>query len=173
MQKLLIMKKRIILSVTCIVVAVIYVDAQQPGTKATSPANSIESLVAAVPPPPVPPIPPAPPPPPSLDELEPPAPPLPPVPPVMAIADQENFISLDSGPEIINSNGYEISVRNLNGISTVILKKDGKSQKIKLSTWNANKRYYGKKYGQLPPPPPSLPVIEEAGSTPPDIKKDN
>lgn len=32
----------------------------------------------------------------------------------------------------------------------VFLEKDDVKQKIKLSTWNANRKFYEKKYGQLP-----------------------
>ena len=55
----------------------------------------------------------------------------------------------------------------------VFIKKDGKTQKIKLTTWNANRKYHEKKYGQLPPPPSTPPVIEEVEFTPPVIKQNN
>jgi len=62
---------------------------------------------------------------------------------------------------------------DIKGTETVFIQKDGKTQRIKLSTWNANRKYYEKKYGQLPPPPPPPPVVEEVEFTPPVIKKDN
>ncbi len=160
------MKKRIIISVTCIVVAVIYVDAQNKSTAVNPPATSMENFVA---PPPVPPLPPVPPAPPSTDGIDLPLPPAPPVPPAPPT---EEITTVYSGVEIINCNGYEISVRSINGKGMVVVKKDGKTQNIKLSTWNANRKYYEKKYGQLPPPPPA-PVIEEVEFTAPVIKKDN
>ena len=168
MRKLSFMKKRIIISVTCIAVAVIYVDAQNKSATVNPPATSMERFIVAAPPPP--PAPPLPPTPPSIDGTDltlPPAPPVPPVPPT------EEIITVYSSAEIINSNGYEISVRVINGKEMVIVKKDGKTQKIKLTTWNANRKYYEKKYGQLPPPPPPAPLIEEVEFTPPVIKKDD
>ncbi len=170
MLKLLIMKKRIIIGVTCMAVAVIYVDAQNKSTIISASPTVTESYITPPPPPP-PPIPPLPPLPSLMDEIEPPLPPLPPDPPsaVIMIADPEI-----NGPEIINNNGNEISIHTLNGKTMIIVKKDGKTQKIKLTTWNANRKYYEKKYGQLPPPPPppQVPVIEEVEFTPPVIKKD-
>jgi len=126
-------------------------------TLSTNEQVTIESY-AVVPPPP-PPVPPAPP-----------EPPMPPVP-----ADGMESTSSFSSVEIINSNGYDISVKNLKGTPTVILKKDGTTTRIKLSTWNANRKYYEKKYGQLPPPPPPppAPVVEEVQFIPPVIKSDN
>ena len=168
------MKKRIIISVTCIAVAVIYVDAQNKSTTANSPVTATESFVAAAPPPPpVPPLPPVPPAPPSTDGIDLPLPPEPPAPPVPLAPPTEEITTVYSGVEIISSNGYEISVSSINGKAMVTVKKDGKTQKIKLSTWNANRKYYEKKYGQLPSPPPPVPVIEEVEFTPPVIKKDN
>ena len=162
------MKKRIIISVTCIAVAVICVEAQNKSTTVNPPATSMESFVAPPPPPPVPPVPPAPP----TDGIDLPLPPAPPAPPVPPAPPTEEITAVYYAVEIINGNGYEISVRSINGKGMVIVKKDGKTQKIKLSTWNANRKYYEKKYGQLPPPPPA-PVIEEVKFTPPVIKKDD
>ena len=160
MQKSLFMKKRIIICVTCIAVAGTSIDAQYKNPTITT----AESLVA----PPPPPAPPVPPPPPPMDAIDIPLPPEPPAPPSeeFAVVHPEQVM-----PEIINSNGYEISVRTIKGTKMVIVKKDGKAQRIKLSTWNADRKYYEKKYGQLPPPPP--PMIEETIFTPPVIKKDN
>lgn len=45
----------------------------------------------------------------------------------------------------------------------VYVEKDGVTRKIKLSTWNASRKFYEKKYGQLPPPPPPPPAKEMAG----------
>ena len=157
------MKKRIIICVTCIAVAGIYAEAQNKSSAVTA----TESLIAPPPPPPAPPVPPP------TDGIDlPPVPPIPPIPPVPAVNDLAYDSPESVGPEIINNNGYEISVRNINGKAMVIVKKDGKKQKIKLTTWNADRKYYEKKYGQLPPPPPA-PVFEEIEFTPPVIKKDN
>lgn len=174
MSKRTFMKKRIIISVTCIAVAVIYVDAQNKSAIVPVTATTIESIVAAPPPqPPVPPLPPAideaelpippvPPLPPAIDEAELPIPPVPPVP--FISTDEPGVVNTETtGPEIINSNGNEISIRTIKGKTMVVVMKDGKIQKIKLTTWNANRKYYEKKYGQLPPPPPPpppAPVVE-------------
>lgn len=173
MLKLLIMKKRIIIGVTCMAVAVIYVDAQNKSTIISTRPTVTESYVTPAPPPPPPPAPPIPPVPPSssMDEIEFSLPPVPPVPPTTVLTIDDGEIN---GPEIINNNGNEISIRTINGKTMVVVKKDGKTQNIKLSTWNANRKYYEKKYGQLPPPPPPPePVIEEVEFITPVIKKDN
>ena len=96
----------------------------------------------APPPPPAPPI---------ENLIEPPPPPPPPAPPVPPPPPPEP-------PVIVNSNGYDISVQKINGNGMIFLEKDGVKQKIKLSTWNANRKFYEKKYGQLPPPPPPPPL---------------
>lgn len=163
------MKKRIIICVTCIAVAGIYVaDGQNKNT-----ITATENHIVPPPPPPPPPFPPAPP----VDGIDipaPPAPPMPPLPPVPAV-EKENGNSYQESvtTEIINNNGNEITIVTIKGTKMVVIKKDGKTQRIKLSTWNANRKYYEKKYGQLPPPPPPPPVVEEVEFTPPVIKKDN
>lgn len=101
---------------------------QLPPTPPDAPQAPVEHLLTAPPPPPLPPIPP---------------PPLPP--------DPIAFVS----PVIVNNNGYDISVEKIKGTGMIFLEKDGVKQKIKLSTWNANRKFYEKKYGQLPPPPPA------------------
>lgn len=169
MPKRSFMKKRIIISVSFIAVSVLHADAQNKSNIVSAQPSAIESFVSPPPPPPpppAPPIPPVPPSPSSMDEIEFPLPPIPTVPPTAVITIDDAEIN---GPEIINNNGNEISVRTIKGKTMVMVKKDEKIQKIKLSTWNANRKYYEKKYGQLPPPP----VIEEAEFTPPVIKKDN
>jgi hypothetical protein len=57
----------------------------------------------------------------------------------------------------------------------VWIRHEDKTTKIELSTWNANRKYYEKKYGMLPPPPRPAPAAnpEEVHFTPPTIKKDN
>ena len=154
------MKKTIFVCAACISIVVVN-------------AQDNRSSVAP-PPPPQPPIamiaPPPPPPPPVMEDAElsaPPAPPIPPTPPVPPAG------SKFSTTTIINDHGNEISVMDIKGTETVFIQKDGKTQRIKLSTWNANRKYYEKKYGQLPPPPPPPPVVEEVEFTPPVIKKDN
>ena len=157
------MKKTIFVCAACISIVVVY-------------AQDNRSSIAAPPAPPQPPMamiappPPPPPPPPVMEEAElaaPPAPPLPPMPPVPPSKSKfSTFV-------IINDHGNEISVRKIKGVEMVFIKKDGKTQKIKLTTWNANRKYYEKKYGQLPPPPPAPPVVEEVEFTPPVIKQNN
>jgi len=102
---------------------------------------------------------PPPPPPPPFAMVAPPPPPPPP-PPVPPVAPGESVETVHSTNTIINELGNEISVHTVKGIHTVFITKNGKTQKIKLSTWNANRKYYEKKYGQLPPPPPPPPAVE-------------
>jgi len=95
-------------------------------------------------------VPPPPPlPPPALAELPPP-PPAPPEAPV----EEATFIP----PAIVNEQGYSLSVHNNNGNTMIYAKKKGVTEKISLEKWNANKAYYEKKYGELPPPPPPPPA---------------
>jgi hypothetical protein len=145
--------KRIIICITCIAVTGIYVNAQNKHTTPTSPtATKSLAVIPPPPPPPAPPVPPIPPVPPT--DLNLPVPPLPPVPPVPPVPSEENIAIVCTGTfasEIINGNGYEISVCNIKAREMVIIKKDGKTRKIKLCTWNADRKYYEKKYGQLPP----------------------
>ncbi len=115
--------------------------------------NGQSKKIAPPPPPPVmdivvPPPPPPPPPPPAA--------PLPPPPPIPL----KEFTSgnVDTHIEIVNSNGSEMQISKIKGISTVVVSKDGRTQRIRLSTWNANRKFYEKKYGQLPPPPPAPPI---------------
>lgn len=163
------MKKRIIICVACIAVVGLSVHAQSDKTRQS---KQSDHFIAPPPPPPVPPVPPLPP---VIDENElpapPPPPPLPPVPPVPPVPEIENEIATPefSSVEIINSNGYEVSVRIQKGKEMVIIKKDGKEQQIKLSTWNANRKFYEKKFGLLPPPPP--PIKREMSLTAPMIVK--
>jgi hypothetical protein len=85
---------------------------------------------------------------------------MPPAPPT-APPEPVDFIS----PVIVNNNGYDVSVQIVNGNGMIYLEKDGIKQKVKLSTWNANRKFYEKKYGQLPPPPPPpIPGKEEESS---------
>lgn len=92
----------------------------------------------------------------------PPPPPLPPVPPIPPVPPAPPELPEISRTEIINSNGYEISIQMLHGKETVVARKNGKTLYIKLSTWKADPKYYEKKYGQLPTPPPipQIPPVE-------------
>lgn len=141
------MKKKILLGAACFSMLSLY--AQDNRSNQVAPPPPPEPPVAVVAPPP------------------PPEPPVPPLPPAFSASNDEISTT------IINDNGSEIVVRNIKGVPTVIVKKDGKTFKVKLSTWNANPKYYEKKYGKLPPPPPPPPPVEEAQFTPPVIKSDN
>ena len=146
------MKRKILVCAACFTIAGIYANAQTKSTIAAPPPPAPPLVVLAPPPPlPPPPPPPAPPPPPL-------APSMPPAPPYGNL----------KGIAIINSNGYDICIRHIKGTDFVFAKKDGKTQKIKLSTWNTSRKYYEKKYGHLPPPPPP----EELRFTPPAIIQD-
>ncbi len=140
------MKRKILVCAVCFTIAGIYANAQ---TKST----------IGAPPPPAPPL---------VVLAPPPAPPLPPPPPAPSIPPAPPYGNL-KGIEIINSNGYDICIRHIKGTDFVFAKKDTKTQKIKLSTWNTSRKYYEKKYGHLPPPPPPP---EELMFTPPAIIQD-
>ena len=151
------MKRKILVCAACFTIAGIYANAQTKSTIAAPPPPAPPLVVLAPPPPPPPPIPP---PAPTLDPIAPPAPPLPPITTLPPHGRK--------GIAIINSNGYDISIRSIKGTAMVFAKKDAKTQKIKLSTWNTSRKYYEKKYGHLPPPPPP----EELRFTPPAIIQD-
>ena len=128
------MQKKLLLYVVCFTLTGVAVHAQNKEQDFTSlPAPAVPPLVAADIPPP--PLPPV--------------PPLPPLPPEREVA--------------VNSNGYDISVTMSKGSEVVIVEREGVTQRIKLSTWNAHRKYYEKKYGKLPPPPappvPPAPAI--------------
>lgn len=143
------MKKQFIICVACITVVAINARAQKVED------NNLKSTHKCLVPPPSPPAPPEPPTAPDLAQMPlPVAPPMPPVPlvPPLPADDDLLFPCTESFAEIINSNGYEVSIEKLKGSRFVVLNKDGKTQHIKLSTWNANRKFHEKKYGHLPPP---------------------
>ena len=117
-------------------------------------AQNKKQYPAPPPPPPAPPIE-------NLAVVPPPPPPVPPAPPA---------VPAEPSPVIINSNGYDISIQKVNGDGMIFLEKDGVKQKIRLSTWNANRKFYEKKYGQLPPPPPAPPIPPTAPAMIPDTQ---
>lgn len=164
------MKKIIVLGAACIAIAGIYAQTKQEGkAKGTAISSSSKDFpVPPPPPPPPPPLPPAPPPPPSEIPPVPPLPPVPPVPPVM-----ESNGSDYNYAEIINGNGFEISISKRKGVETITVKKDGNIQHIKMSTWQANRKFYEKKYGQLPPPPPPELKIKEIDEIPAATPNEN
>ena len=96
--------------------------------------------------------PPPPPPPPALAQA-PDAPPPPPPPPPPTV-EEAKF----TPPVIVNSQGYALSVHRNNGNNMVYATKNGVTEKISLSKWNANRSFYESKYGELPPPPPPPPA---------------
>ena len=158
------MKKIIILG-ACIAIGSIQQSEAQHKNKVAPPPPPMAYM--APPPPPAPPVPP-PPPVPEAPPLPPPPPPVPTMPGV-----NNRYYSSENYIEIVNNNGYEISVRKIKGVKTVFVQKDGKTQRIKLSTWNSNRKFYEKKYGQLPPPPPPLPQAEAVIIQTPLIQKEN
>lgn len=97
--------------------------------------------------------PPPPPPPPALAQA-PDAPPPPPPPPPPPTIEEAKF----TPPVIVNNQGYSLSVHRDNGNNMVYATKNGVTEKISLSKWNANKSFYESKYGELPPPPPPPPA---------------
>jgi hypothetical protein len=120
--------------------------------------------IPAPPVPPVPPvghliapsIPPPPPPPPPLPLLCPESsiPTIPSVAPIAPVKEINEIIfkAVESASDVIvNSNGYEASVQKRTKEAMIIVEKDNVVKRIKLSTWNAKRKYYEKKYGHLPP----------------------
>lgn len=106
-------------------------------------AQSSKAGKASPPPPPTPPV---------VAELPPPPPPPPP--PPEPLSEEEKF----TPPAIVNDQGYSLSIHANNGNTIIYAKKKGVTEKIPLEKWEANKAYYEKKYGELPPPPPPPPV---------------
>lgn len=79
----------------------------------------------------------------------PPPPPLPPPPP----SQPARF----SPPRIVKD-GINFKIKDNNGNPIVEVYKNKKMiEKISMDKWEANKSYYEKKYGMLPPPPPPPP----------------
>ena len=139
------MKKTIIVCAACF--SIVMVHAQDTKSSIAPPPPQSPVAMVAPPPPPPPPAPPVVEP----DMPKPPEPPAPPVPPA-----DETLSAV-----IINNHGNMVWIRDIKGTNMVFINKNNKTQKIKLSTWNANRKYYEKKYGPLPPPPPPVPVVEE------------
>ncbi len=75
----------------------------------------------------------------------------------------------DSVPAVTepNEKGYIISIKDNKGNCTVVVKdKNGKEvERLLLTKWNENEKYYEEKYGDIPPPPPPVPPDAPA---PPD-----
>jgi len=138
------MKKTIFLCAACF--SIVMVQAQDSKSSVAPPVPPQPPVAMVAPPPP--------PPPPAPPEVapEPPKPPVPPVPPV----------DVTLSAVIINDHGNMVWIQDIKGTNIVFISKNDKTQKIKLSTWNANRKYYEKKYGKLPapPPPPPAPVME-------------
>jgi hypothetical protein len=65
------------------------------------------------------------------------------------VAGEQEFITVP----VINGNGSEICVQKKQHDQLVMVIRNGITTRIRLSTWNANRKYYEKKYGQLPPSP--------------------
>ncbi|MEO6491059.1 MAG: hypothetical protein ABIO04_14040 [Ferruginibacter sp.] len=156
------MKKRILICITCVAVAGTFVHAQDTSISNDQFSTAVEFVLPPLPPaPPEPPMfPVAPPPPPAVDQLPvPPAPPLPPAPPTATPAPPASCKDYTQDiTTIVNGNGFEATVIKIKETDVVILGKDGKKQKIKLSTWGADRKYFEKKYGHLPPPTPPVEV---------------
>lgn len=134
------MKKLLLLVFVCAVST--HIIAQKTTTqKAETPTQSTIPANDIAPPPPPPP--------------EPPTAPPPPPPPM--------FKKIKYIP-IVNDRGYNLSVHYNNGKNMVHAWKKGVSEKISMDKWNANKSYYEKKYGELPPPPPPPPPAPQAPS---------
>lgn len=129
------MKKKIFVGIVCLAAAGASGFAQVAGNETV-----IHDIAAA----PVPPLPPD-------------APPPPPVPELLIPAPPEPFVTVAENMEIFSDSGYQLSVKSVNGNTVIYARKHGKTEKIKLSTWNANRKFYEKKYGRLPPPPPPPP----------------
>jgi len=149
------MKKTLIICAACLVTAGFSVNAQSKKHKLPALPSPPSEITLPVPPaapvPPVkkeaseynlPPAPPAPPLAPPVSPATPPAPPLAPLPPE---------IEEEPGLEIMNENGYDISVRNTRTGKQVVAGKNGVVTKVKMNTWTENHKYYEKKFGHLPP----------------------
>jgi hypothetical protein len=104
-----------------------------------------------------------PPPPPPTSPIPPPPPPAPPKP-----------VHVKFTPPRIVRDGIDFKISKNNGVSIVkVYKNKKKVDQVTMAAWNAKRKYYEKKYGQLPPPPPPSAKPGKVHFTPPTIKKDN
>jgi len=139
------MKKLLLLLFVCIISANLMAQKNKTG-KAPAPSSLTSTNDLGTPPPPPPP----------------PAPPVPPPAPPEQV-EQVTF----TPPVLINDNGYDLSVQNNNGKAVIYATKAGVTEKIPMAKWNANKSFYEKKYGELPPPPPPPPAPKGPPPPPP------
>jgi len=163
-HKLLFMKKISTVVVVCIISTQLIGQTKTKRQPPPPPEPTIEMIA------PVPPLPPPPPPPvPKVtNEVEitsiaavpvPPVPlPPPPVPPTLPYRK-------------VNERGYSMTIKTIDDKTTIKVKKGGFSEMIPLEKWNANKAFYEKRYGKLPPPPPPVPMVEEISFIAPVIEK--
>jgi hypothetical protein len=96
----------------------------------------------------------------------PPPPPAPPPPPPARPLQKVKFIQRGN----LNEKGYAVTIQQTKEDNIIILHKNGLTQKIKMSVWNAKPDYFESKYGKLPPPPPPLPPTPPVTPNPP-VKK--
>lgn len=100
----------------------------------------------------------------------PPAPPSAPVPPPPPPAPPKPDDFKFSPHRIVKDDIDFKIIKNKGNTIVKVYKNKKKVDEVTMATWNAKRKYYEKKYGQLPPPPE--PQIEEVNFTPPVIKKD-
>ena len=71
----------------------------------------------------------------------------------------------DTVPEVIkpNSKGYIINIKDKSGECEIVIKDKNKNEvkRLLLTEWNKNPEQYEEQYGEIPPPPPSLPSSEQ------------
>lgn len=160
------MKRSIFICSVCFTMVALSSPAQNKKNSKQPPPPPPLALLAVPPAPPIPPSPPAPPSEkikglpsvPAIPEVpavppgDAPLAPLPPDPLILPAppSKEGDWVSRD----IINEKGNEVSIRKWKNDDMVYISKNGKVEIIKLSTWNANRKAYEKKYGMLPPPPP-------------------
>ncbi len=163
------MKKSLVVCIACFTISGLQAQVTTHGVP--QPEQSIH--VVPPPPPPEPPAPPVP----SVDEIMdvPPAPPSPPAPPMAVVhpapptppppvrqgRNKKYKITpppvqtVPTGPSAfdtrsINNSGFDISLAKASQNLMIVAKKNGKEQRIKLSTWNSDRKYYESRYGSLP-----------------------
>ena len=109
-----------------------------------------------------------PPPPPPADLTEMPAPQPPPPPPAPLPPEPPKVIAKVHQVDASNANdkGYVIRVMKGKEENIILVSKNGVTQKIRMSVWNAKPQYFRNKYGELPPPPPPPPAPPAPPSPP-------
>jgi hypothetical protein len=85
----------------------------------------------------------------------------------------------DTVPDVmeLNDKGYYIDIKGKDGNCIVVVKDKNRKEveRVLLTKWNENEKYYVDKYGEIPPPPPPVPPVPPTPPNPPvpPVSKDD